>query len=68
MKDLISSNIDRQNILNNPLVVSNLRDYFGVPGMLFQEEYKYTKQQISEFYQIDTATIVCLFNFVNYLP
>jgi len=57
MKDLTSSNIDRQNILNNPVVLSNLRDYFGVPGMLFQEEYKYTKQQISEFYQIDIATI-----------
>lgn len=57
MKDLTSSNIDRQNILNNPIVLSNLRDYFGVPGMLFQEEYKYTKQQISDFYQIDIATI-----------
>lgn len=57
MKDLTSSNIDRQNILNNPLVLSNLRDYFGLPGMLFKEEYKYTKQQISEFFQIDVATI-----------
>ena len=57
MKDLTSSNIDRQNVLNNPLVLSNLRDYLGVPGMLFQEEYRYTKQQISEFYQIDVATI-----------
>ena len=57
MKDLTSSNIDRQNVLNNPLVLSNLRDYLGVPGMLFQEEYKYTKQQISDFYQIDIATI-----------
>lgn len=57
MKDLTSSTVDRQNILNNPLVLNNLRDYFGVPGMLFQEEYKYTKQQISEFYQIDTVTI-----------
>lgn len=57
MKDLTSSNVDRQNILNNPLILSNLQDYFGIPGMLFQEEYRYTKQQISEFYQIDTATI-----------
>ncbi|MDG2431145.1 DNA-binding protein [Flavobacterium sp.] len=57
MKDLTSSNIDRQNILNNSLVINNLRDYFGVPGMLFLDEYKYTKQQISEFYQIDTVTI-----------
>lgn len=57
MKDLTVSNIDRQNILNNPLVLSHLRDYFGVPGMLFQDEYRYTKQQISEFYQIDSVTI-----------
>lgn len=57
MKDLTSSNIDRQNVLNNPLVLSNLKDYLGIPGMLFQEEYKYTKQEISDFYQIDIATI-----------
>jgi hypothetical protein len=57
MKDLTISNIDRQNILNNPTVLSSLRDYLGVPGMLFQNEYRYTKQQISEFYQIDIVTI-----------
>lgn len=57
MKDLTSSNIDRQNVLNNPLVLSNLRDYFGFPGMLFKDEFIYTKQQISEFYSIDVATI-----------
>ena len=57
MKDLTSSNIDRQNILNNSLVLSNLRDYFGVPGMFFQEEHKYTKQQITDFYQIDNVTV-----------
>ncbi len=57
MKDLTSSTIDRQNILNNTLVLNSLRDYLGVPGMLFNEEYKYTKQQISEFYQIDPVTI-----------
>lgn len=57
MKDLTSSNIDRQNVLNNTTVLENLRNYLGVPGMLFQEEYKYTKQQISDFYQIDIATI-----------
>tara|TARA_R100000789_G_C3003601_1_gene149510 strand:- start:192 stop:1229 length:1038 start_codon:yes stop_codon:yes gene_type:complete len=57
MKDLTSSNIDRQNVLNNTTVLENLRNYLGLPGMLFQEEYKYTKQQISDFYQIDIATI-----------
>ena len=57
MKDLTSSDIDRQNVLNNTLVLSSLRDYFGLPGMFFQEEHKYTKQQITDFYQIDTATV-----------
>lgn len=57
MKDLTVSNIDRQNILNNPTVLDNLRDYLGVPGMLFQDEYRYTKQQIADFYQIDIGTI-----------
>lgn len=57
MKDLTISTIDRQNVLNNTVVLDNLRSYLGVPGMLFQEEYKYTKQEISDFYQIDIATI-----------
>lgn len=57
MKDLLSSNIDRQNVLNNSIVLENLRTYLGVPGLLFNEEYKYTKQQISDFYLIDISTI-----------
>lgn len=57
MKDLLSSNIDRQNVLNNSIVLENLRTYIGVPGLLFNEEYKYTKQQISDFYLIDISTI-----------
>jgi len=57
MKDLLLSNIDRQNVLNNSIVLENLRTYLGVPGLLFNEEYKYTKQQISDFYLIDISTI-----------
>jgi hypothetical protein len=57
MKDLTISNIDRQNILNNVAVISNLQNYLGIPGMLFENEYKYTKQQISDFYQIDITSI-----------
>ena len=57
MKDLIVSNIDRQNVLNNVIVLDNIKDYLGLPGMLFNNEYVYTKQQISEFFQIDVYTI-----------
>ena len=57
MKDLTVSNIDRQNILNNYIVIMQLQDYVGIPGMYFKEQYVFTKQQIAEFYQIDVVTI-----------
>ncbi|MBN8693363.1 MAG: DNA-binding protein [Bacteroidetes bacterium] len=57
MKDLTVSPIDRQNILNNPEAVTNIQKYLGVAGMLFQGEYRFTKEQIAEFYGVDTSTI-----------
>lgn len=57
MEDLTVSTIDRQNVLNNITVLENVKNYLGLPGMLFEEEYIYTKQQVSEFYQIDVTTI-----------
>lgn len=57
MKDLTVSAIDRQNILNNKKAVENIQTYLGVTGMLFQGEYKFTRQQISDFYIIDNSTI-----------
>jgi len=57
MKDLTVSNIDRQNILNNYVVLTQLQDYIGLPGMYFNEQYYFTKQQIADFYQIDIVTI-----------
>lgn len=57
MKDLTVSNIDRQNILNNYVVLTQLQDYIGLPGMYYNEEYYFTKQQLADFYQIDIVTI-----------
>lgn len=57
MKDLTMSAIDRQNILNNKNAVENIQRYLGIAGMLFQGEYKFTRQQIVEFYGIDSSTI-----------
>jgi len=57
MKDLTGSAIDRQNILNNKKAVENIQTYLGVTGMLFQGEYKFTRQQIVDFYTIDNSTI-----------
>jgi hypothetical protein len=49
MSDLTTSAIDRQNILNN--------NYIGITGMFFEGEYRYTRQQVAEFYSIDSSTI-----------
>lgn len=57
MKDLTGSAIDRQNILNNKKAIENIQSYLGITGMHFQGEYKFTRQQIAEFYSIDNSTI-----------
>jgi hypothetical protein len=57
MKDLTISAIDRQNILNNKKAIENIQAYLGISGMLFQGEYRFTRQQVAEFYVIDSSTI-----------
>jgi len=57
MKDLTTSAIDRQNILNNLDAVSNIQEYLGVKGMLFDGEFRFTKEQVADFYKVDTSTI-----------
>ncbi len=57
MKDLTVSNIDRQNILNNNAALQSIQEYIGLSGMLFENEYKYTKEQIEDFYQVTSVTI-----------
>lgn len=57
MRDLTASAIDRQNILNNLDAVSNIQEYLGVKGMLFEGEFRFTKEQVAEFYKVDISTI-----------
>ncbi|PZR19267.1 MAG: DNA-binding protein, partial [Flavobacterium psychrophilum] len=57
MRDLTTSAIDRQNILNNLDAVTNIQQYLGVSGMLFQGEFRFTKEQVADFYKVDPSTI-----------
>ena len=57
MKDLTVSALDRQNILNNKKALENIQIYIGITGMLFENEYRFTRQQVAEFYGIDNSTI-----------
>lgn len=56
-KDLTQSNIERQNILNNRFAVDNMAKALNVVGMLFEGEYRFTKQMVADFYEVDTSTI-----------
>ena len=56
-RDLTQSNIERQNILNNRLDVENIVKSLDVVGMFFEGEYRFTKQMVADFYQVDERTI-----------
>ncbi len=51
------SAIDRQNILNNHDAITNIQQYLGITGMLFQSEFRFTKEQLADFYGVDTSTV-----------
>lgn len=57
MKNLTNSNVDRQNILNNRFALEKIQDYIGISGMLFEGEYRFTTQMITDFYGVDERTI-----------
>jgi hypothetical protein len=57
MKDLTTSNIERQNILNNKFAIEQIHDYVGLPGMQFENEFRFTKEMVSDFFEIDISTI-----------
>lgn len=57
MKDLTTSDIQRQNILNNKYALKRISEYIGFHGLIFEDELKFTKKMVSEFYAVDERTI-----------
>lgn len=57
MKELTESYIDRGNILNNNLAISEIYNQAGFVGIMFESKYRFTKNQIAEFFQVDERTI-----------
>lgn len=57
MKDLTISNIERQNVLNNRLAISKVQEHLDIEGMLFEEEYRFTKKMVADFYEVEERTI-----------
>lgn len=62
MKDLTSSNVDRQNILNNLNVVENMQSYIGFAGLLYEGSYYFTTKMVAEYYDVSTRTLTNVIN------
>ena len=60
-KDLTTSKIDRQNILNNPVALPKIRESLDVDFVQFQGQYVITRQKAAEYYGVDIRTLTnCL--------
>ena len=57
MKDLTASSIERQNVLNNKYAIAKIQKRLDIEGMLFEDEYWWTKKMVADFYGVDTSTI-----------
>lgn len=57
MKDLTNSHIDRKNVLNNNTAVKEIYTQLGFVGIVFENKYRYTLNQVAKFYEVDNRTI-----------
>lgn len=56
-KDLTTSEIDRQNILNNPYAFSEIEKAAGIRGIPFEGKSVVLKEQAASFFQVTVRTI-----------
>ena len=56
-KDLSTSQIERQNILNNNVALPKIQAALGIEALEYQGVYYVTKQMAADFYEVDLRTI-----------
>lgn len=56
-KDLTSSSIDRQNILNNPYALAEIEKAAGIQGIPFEGKTVMLKEHVASFFEVTTRTI-----------
>ncbi len=56
-KDLTKSDIDRQNILNNPFAVEEIKKATKLQGIAYQGKLTLLKEQVAEFFEVEPRTI-----------
>jgi len=56
-KNLTNSSIIRQNIINNSYAVQEIQNAVGLQGIMFENELRFTKRQLAQFFEITERTI-----------
>lgn len=56
-KDLTTSQIDRQNILNNQYAIDEIRSTSNIKGISFENKIYLTKNMVAAFFEVDIRTI-----------
>ncbi len=57
MKDLTTSSIGRQNVLNNRFAISKVQEHLDMKGIFHEGEYRFTKKMVADFYGVEERTI-----------
>ena len=55
--DLTNSEIQRQNILNNPYALAEIEKAAGIQGLVFEGKAVLLKDQVADFFEVTTRTI-----------
>ena len=56
-KDLTTCQVDRQNILNNELAITELQKQTGIQGVIFEDRLRFTKSMVATYFDVDERTI-----------
>ena len=56
-KDLTTSKIDRQNILNNELAINEIQKQTNIKGIFFEDKLCFTKNMVATYFEVDLRTI-----------
>ena len=56
-KDLTTSQVDRQNILNNKIAVAELQKNVQIDCVFFEDKLYLTKEMVAKFFDVDMRTI-----------
>ncbi len=56
-KDLTNSELERQNILNNPYAVQEIKKAAPIQGVIFEGAARVVKEQVARFFEVDPRTI-----------